>query len=107
MFLFICCVLLFDPEFTKEAGMKDPIGKQSQLKIYGSEYAKIKAEQIANGSNYNDNHINITVSNDIKADLNSPIIPTQEERMIMKNNVPVIMPYLVRPEQMLLLMKHD
>lgn len=39
--------------------------------------------------------------------LNSPIVPTVEERLFMSNNEPVVIPYLVRPEQMLLLMMHD
>lgn len=39
--------------------------------------------------------------------LNSPIIPTVEEKLFMSNNMPVTIPYLVRPEQMLLLMMHE
>lgn len=107
LFFYTSFITATDNQFTFEAGLRDPVGRNQEINILNRDYPNIKAAQIANGSVYNDDHINITVSNDIKADLNSPIVPTQEERVFTKNNVPIVMPYLVRPEQMLLLMKHD
>ncbi|EJW04915.1 hypothetical protein EDEG_00935 [Edhazardia aedis USNM 41457] len=39
--------------------------------------------------------------------MNSEIVPTKEELKAMSINEPVVIPYLVRPAQILLLMKHD
>ncbi|KAM0686431.1 hypothetical protein COBT_002344, partial [Conglomerata obtusa] len=87
-------ILAYDPLFSASAALKDPIGKKEQDAALAAEDASMKKHQAASGSHYNDKRTLSIVSSNFVADMNTPIIPTEEERLVMKNNVAVVMPYL-------------
>lgn len=105
VYLYIQSTLQYS-DFAKELANRDPIGKLTADKIEAEIAPIVSAENVLKGNNYSAVQNQIKISKSQKVLMNEPIIPTVEERMFMMNNYPVVMPYLVRPEQMLLLMMH-
>lgn len=109
MLLYLLCVFSYHDPISKSLDDKDPEGKLTQNMIEAGIAPIIAAKNMMKDNKYTEPPIKDigSTSLDIKKKFNAPIVPTVEERLFMSSNHPITIPYLVRPEQMLLLMMHD
>lgn len=109
MLLYFQLLFTYNDPISKHLFKKDIVGKIKQDMIESEIEPLIAAKNMIKGNKYTEPPIKDfgLASENIRRKFNTPIVPTVEERLFMSSNHPVTIPYLVRPEQLLLLMMHD
>lgn len=109
MILFILTIFSYNDPIGLSLSKRDPNGKAVQDFIERKIAPKLAALNMDIGNKYRERPIKDfgSADDETKRKFNSPIVPTIEERLFMSTNHPITIPYLVRPEQMLLLLMHE